>query len=84
MDDITQELAKRDLQDIQTLRESEAFNRYFMRRIKKRREQVMEELLKTPLTHAELEAHRAIVNTLDDIISMADRDEVSAQRMLGG
>lgn len=78
---VSEELARRDLADIRSLRESAAFDRYWVRRLKDKRHAEMEKFLKDgTLTHEQREISRALVLAYDDLINMAGVDEASIIR----
>lgn len=81
---VSRERAAQDLEDIKALRESTAFRRYFMRRLKQRRDTLDEKFRRDhTLTHEQREVHRCLVNEYDDeIAQLMARDERGAQSTL--
>jgi hypothetical protein len=77
---LRRESAQRDLEDIMNLKKSEPFQRYWMRRLKQRRDALAEEQLRGKLTIEEREQKRAIVNEYDEIAKWLAVDESTARR----
>lgn len=81
MDSISRELANRDLADIRSLKESEAFQRYWLRRLKTKREAAFNKFLKDDqMGLEERETFRQIVLCYDDLLGMMDRDDATSRR----
>lgn len=77
---VSQELMRRDLGDIAELRRSEAFNRYFLRRLGEKKAAIQTSLLDhTPAELAakdeDREVLRRINKTYEEILKMMDAEE---------
>lgn len=80
---VSRELAHRDLADIRSLKESGAFERYFVRRVKKKRDDALQKLVSDDsLSHEQREVTRTQVKLYNELLSMLDLDESSCQRMI--
>jgi hypothetical protein len=79
----SRELAERDLKDIQALRDSEAFRRYFLRRLKDRMDRLNAAFRYDPLSHEDREVHRRLVNEYDELLKLLDQDEAACRSTLG-
>lgn len=81
---VSAELANRDLSDIAELRKSDAFNRYFMRRLRKRRESLHDAFLTAgAMSHEEREVHRRLILEYDrEIMNMLEKDERACRSII--
>lgn len=77
---VSRELANRDLADIKELRASPAFARYWLRRLQQKRTKY-EVAFRTEdgLTAIERESLRKLVNEYDDLLTMMAKDERAAE-----
>jgi len=81
-EEVSRELANRDLADIKELRATAAFERYWMRRIKQKKEAYDKAFHEDQMSHEEREVHRRLVAEYAGLISMIARDEFTAKRMV--
>jgi len=72
------EQAAHDLQDIEALRRSEPFNRYYLRRFKAKKEQVARKFRHDKCGHEQREIYRQQLEMYDEIERMLDNDEAMA------
>ena len=82
---VSREIAAHDLSDIKKLRQDEAFNRYYVRRLKARAEAIgvrFETASSDEVDHAEREILRRLLAEYKSILRMLDEDERSAQEQL--
>ena len=79
---VSDELARRDLGDIGTLRNTEAFDRYFMRRLRQDQAKVEAEFKRGKMDKDEREVLRRITLIYEDILDMMKRDEGSIRSQL--
>lgn len=80
---MAEEVARRDVSDIRFLRENPAFNNYWLRRLKQKREIVAERFRYGPIKevgHEEREILRRILDEYDELMQMMTKDEAMAQR----
>jgi len=80
--DPARESAREDLQDIHTLRQNEAFNRYFLRRLRQRHEETLKKLKYEKMSYEEREACRLNVVFIEGIINLPSIDEAMARKIL--
>lgn len=81
---VSKEIAAHDLADIKALRESEAFKRYWIRRMNERHAKLATAFKYDVMSHEERETHRQIVLEYEDIARMMEKDEVACQNLLSG
>lgn len=81
---VAREIAIRDLEDIFALRRSEAFTRYFTRRLKEKRDQAQKRFHDDPMDKDQREVARHVMKTFEEILSMMDREEATIRQQLGG
>ncbi len=77
-DKVSEELARRDLGDIHALRENDAFNRYFLRRLKQTRDKLDKSFREDPPTkvsHAEREILRRLIASYDELAGLCSAAE---------
>lgn len=82
---VSQERALHDLQDIAALRTSEAFNRYFLRRLKAKKEDIRKVFTYDPptkITPDQREQLRVLLLFCEELEKMMSEDEASAQSFL--
>lgn len=79
---ISAELAQRDLRDITELEQSEAFNRYYLRRLRQMREELDRALHEDDMTHERREVTRCLVLQLTEILRMPSKDRAGCHRIL--
>lgn len=80
---VSLELARRDIEDIDTLRKTEAFVRYFIRRLKQRRDKAAKtQYSDEKITVEEREKMRRIAREYDDLLEMMNQDYTVCQRMI--
>ena len=80
--DPSRESARQDLQDIHALKGSEAFNRYYLRRLRQRHDESVRSLIHDKMTFEERESCRLNVLFIEDIVNLIPRDEATARRVL--
>lgn len=79
----SRQLAAEDLEDIASLRRDPHFNRYWLRRLAQKREQVRVSFENDPpasCSHEEREIRRRILKAYDELTEMMASDEASARR----
>lgn len=80
--DPSRESARQDLQDIHALRNSEPFNRYFLRRLRQRHAENERNLKYEKMSFEEREACRLNVVFIEGIVNMLTVDEAMARKVL--
>lgn len=73
---------RQDLEDIATLKRTEAFERYFLRRIRQKSKQIEEDVLRGKSDHVVRENRRNQLLILDEILAMMKTDEAASKRTL--
>lgn len=76
------EIAKRDIQDIRALRESEPFRRYFIRRLNQRHDEMATKFKYDKMSHEDREIARRLILEYEDIAQMMDRDELACRALV--
>ncbi len=82
---VTRERAAQDLSDINELKHSVAFNRYFLRRLKAKREEILRRFIREPSDECppmKREGYRAQILLIDEIAVMGSADEQGARSTL--
>ncbi|MDR1191255.1 MAG: hypothetical protein LBK60_06280 [Verrucomicrobiales bacterium] len=82
MDNAAKLQASEDLHDINALKKCAAFERYFMRRLRQKTEDLKNAVLHADLTPAERETKRQVYLEYEVICGMVERDEISANAIL--
>ncbi len=75
---VSAELARRDLEDIISLKNSEAFNRYWLRCLKQKRQTIDTAFRTDPGSKCDAvqrEAYRQILIQYDELLEMMDKHE---------
>lgn len=80
--DPSRESARQDLQDIYALKQSEPFNRYFLRRLRQRHEETLKKLKYDKMSYEEREACRLNVVFIEGIVNVLAQDEATARKEL--
>jgi hypothetical protein len=84
-DTVSRELAARDLQDITELAKSPAFERYWLRRIRQKRDAIKKRFEDDPPDKCdkdEREVIRRILKEYEELLRMPATDEYASQRRL--
>ena len=82
-EDHTQFFAERDLSDISALKRVPGFERYFLRRLRERRDVLAAKVLDDDtISPVEREAARQAYKELKDICDMPGKDEATATRII--
>jgi len=76
------EIAVHDLADINALRESEPFKRYWIRRMNERHAKLATAFKYDKMSHEERENRRQLVLEYEDIARMMEKDEEACQKLL--
>lgn len=74
--------ARRDLQDIMDLRKHVPFQRYFMRRLKERRDDLFKQFRYEPATLEEREILRRSLDEVENLEKLLDTDESNIKTSL--
>jgi hypothetical protein len=75
--------AEQDLSDIQELRRSKAFTRYFLRGIRQSRDDAAKAVLEDEaLTPEQRETQRVLCRELGNILAKLDNDRVAAEKII--
>jgi hypothetical protein len=85
--EVSVERALKDLAHIKELRESTAFNDYWLRRLKMKREEMWGHLLNDPpevLNKDKREELRQVILFCDEVLKMPESDEIGCRRLLPG
>ncbi len=72
----------RDLSDIADLRRSDAFGRFFLRRLGEIRDKLQKSFEDDPMDKDQREATRQLLKQLKEIIALPDRDEATIRSQL--
>ena len=84
---VSAELARRDLQDIAELEKSEAFSRYFLRRLKQKHDESEKHFKYDSPDQCPMftrEEWRQRVLAYEELLEMPAKDRAGCQRILGG
>lgn len=76
--------ASQDLTDIRTLKSTPAFDRYFLRRLREKRDSFSALVLDGDGSHEQRECWRQIYQEYKTLCDLAEQDEASAQKVLRG
>ncbi len=79
--DVSRERAKKDLEDIRTLRNTVAFDRYFMRRVGEKKKVMEKSFRHDTMPHEEREILRRSLRLIDEIEGMMTADESIINRI---
>ncbi len=79
---VSRELAIRDLADITELRRTEAFDRFFLRRLREMRDRLQKSFEEDAMAPEQREATRQLLKQLKEIIALPDRDEATIRGQL--
>ncbi len=71
------EMARTDLIDIRALKRNEAFQRYWMRRLRQKKDEALRALAHDTMDHEKREATRQVYLTYLELEKIIDRDEGS-------
>ncbi len=75
--------AGQDLTDIAALRTNEPFNRFFLRRIRQKRDQTIHSLITAKVDATTREGIRAMVLQLEEVLTLLEDDDKACRTMLG-
>lgn len=79
---LSKEVAEQQLESIRKLRESDAFNHYFLRRLKDKRSQLFHRFYEEDVSPEEREILRRLCREYDIIVGLLDSDDTAAKRTL--
>ncbi len=79
---VSREIAIRDLADIADLRRSDAFNRFFLRRVGEMRDKLQKSFEEDMMDKDQREATRQLLKQVKEIIALPDRDEATIRSQL--
>ncbi len=79
---VSHELAIRDLGDINTLRHTEAFDRFFMRRMKDIRDRLQKSFEDDPMSMELRESTRLLLKQVKELVDLLDRDEATIKNYI--
>jgi hypothetical protein len=74
--------AGQDLVDIGALRGNEQFTRFFLRRVRQKRDAAIHSLITAKVDPVQREAIRAMVLTLEEVLTLLEDDEQAARTLL--
>ncbi len=80
--EVSRERDRKDQEDIRTLRNTVAFDRFFMRRIGEKKQTVEKAFRHDPMTHEQREIKRQILDLYEEIEGLLASDESTIQRNL--
>ncbi len=75
--------AGQDLTDIAALRKDDPFNRFFMRRVRQKRDQAIHALITTKCDAETREGHRQKVLALEEVRTLLEDDDKACRTLLG-
>jgi hypothetical protein len=75
--------AAQDLTDIRALRNDEPFQRFFLRRVRQKRDQAMLLLLTDKCDAATREGHRQKALALEEVLTLLEDDDKAARNLMG-
>jgi hypothetical protein len=80
---VEKERAQKDMADIAFLRQNEAFNRYWRRRMTERHDAIVAQFTRGKMKKNEREVmRRLMLEYQDEIAARLDKDEIACQRLL--